>query len=58
VALDTPIEISGKVVEGFKRGSKQLGVPTANIEMTTENISLTAALVPGVYSAKGTLRGK
>jgi FAD synthase len=45
-------------VEGFKRGSKQLGVPTANIEMTEENVTKAKALVPGVYTAKGTLNGK
>ncbi len=31
------INIKGKVVNGFKRGSKQLGLPTANIKMTFEN---------------------
>lgn len=30
--------LSGKVVSGFQRGSKDLGVPTANIEMTDENV--------------------
>ena len=44
--------IVGKVGDGYKRGSKQLGVPTANIEMTEENIKKTNDLVPGVYAAK------
>ena len=45
--------IEGKIVHGFKRGSKQLGVPTANIEMTAENIAIVKDLVPGVYAANG-----
>ena len=52
------ITLSGKVVKGFQRGSKQLGVPTANIEMTDENKDKTAELVPGVYAAVGTLQGQ
>ncbi|CDW83043.1 haloacid dehalogenase-like hydrolase domain-containing protein 1a [Stylonychia lemnae] len=47
------IKIKGKVVKGFQRGSKQLGCPTANIEMTEENKKLTSELIPGVYSAFG-----
>ena len=47
------LNITGKVVDGYKRGSKQLGVPTANIEMTEENKDKTKDLVPGVYAAVG-----
>jgi Riboflavin kinase len=47
------INIHGAIVRGFKRGSKQLGCPTANIEMTAANKTLTTHLVPGVYSAIG-----
>ena len=43
------------MVKGFGRGSKQLGVPTANLEMTEENKLKTNNLVPGVYSAKAKL---
>ena len=32
--LNDDIQIKGEVVHGFNRGSKQLGVPTANIKMT------------------------
>jgi riboflavin kinase len=49
--------LSGKVVRGFGRGSKQLGVPTANLEMTDENKEKTKSLIPGVYSAIATLKG-
>ena len=48
---DVDIKIQGAVVHGFGRGSKQLGVPTANIEMTPENLSLLARVVPGIYMA-------
>ena len=30
--LSAPIILEGRVVEGFGRGSSQMGVPTANIE--------------------------
>ena len=53
--MEEAIEISGTVVKGFQRGSKQLGVPTANIEMTPENIAISKNLVPGVYAAVGRL---
>ena len=41
------------MVHGFNRGSKQLGVPTANIKMTEENINKIKNLVPGVYTGIG-----
>ena len=47
------LELSGRIVKGFNRGSKQLGVPTANIEMSEVNKKLTLNVVPGVYSAMG-----
>lgn len=31
VALEPPLNLEGTVVKGFGRGSKQLGVPTANV---------------------------
>ena len=43
--------IEGHIVSGFKRGSKQLGVPTANIEMVHSNLQIIHNLIPGVYSA-------
>ena len=44
------IELSGRVVNGYKRGSKELGVPTANLEMCPDNIKKIENLLPGVYS--------
>lgn len=40
--------VQGKVVEGFQRGSKQMGVPTAN--MLPTDVEATLAQCPkGVY---------
>jgi hypothetical protein len=50
--------LKGRVVHGFGRGSKQLGVPTANVEMTDENKALCEGLIPGVYSATAFLHSK
>ena len=41
------ILIEGKIVSGFQRGSKQLGIPTANIEMTEENSKKIKKLING-----------
>lgn len=49
--LPVQASIEGQVVHGFKRGSKELGVPTANIEMTEQNVHIAKNLVPGVYYA-------
>ena len=49
MAIAPPLCLSGRVVPGFKRGSKELGVPTANLEMTVQNEQKVASLVPGVY---------
>ena len=43
------ISIFGKVIPGFKRGSKLLGVPTANIEITPEIKEKLAAITTGIY---------
>jgi FAD synthase len=57
VPLNEPLLISGPVVAGFKRGSAQLGIPTANIEMNEENTKKTNELVAGVYAGIATLNG-
>ncbi|GFR51297.1 hypothetical protein Agub_g13659 [Astrephomene gubernaculifera] len=46
--LRSPIHLSGPVVRGFGRGSRQMGTPTANIdpEPLTETL---AGMAPGVY---------
>ena len=51
--LGRPFSITGKVVEGFKRG-REIGFPTANIE------SQSGIAVPknGIYSTIATVSGK
>lgn len=56
--FETPVKLEGKVVTGFKRGSKELGIPTANIEMTEENVKKTKELIPGVYIGKARFNGQ
>lgn len=46
--LPAPVLLQGPVVTGFGRGSRQLGVPTANIDPSTLSAQL-ASLPQGVY---------
>ena len=43
------LSLTGQVVHGFNRGSKELGIPTANIEMTDENLDKLKHQCLGVY---------
>jgi len=45
---DFPLYIEGKVIQGFGRGSKQLGIPTANLP-AEEYGSLLSNVPVGVY---------
>ena len=56
VTIDPPLLLEGVVVQGFGRGSRQLGVPTANVDMTEINKQKTINLVPGVYAAQAHLQ--
>lgn len=47
--LPSPIKLESKVIAGFKRGSKLLGVPTANLEITQEISNLLSKIHTGVY---------
>jgi len=42
------VRIKGPVVKGFGRGSKELGIPTANLDVTLLENSL-QDVPPGVY---------
>jgi FAD synthase len=57
VPLAETLVINGTVVKGFGRGSAQLGIPTANIEMSEENTAKTRNLVAGVYAGMASLNG-
>lgn len=45
------LAISGTVVHGYKRGSKELGFPTANLDTTTD-------LLDGVYCGWAKVKGR
>ncbi|MEW5305405.1 MAG: hypothetical protein WDW38_011321 [Sanguina aurantia] len=49
IPLDSIIRIRGPVVRGFGRGSKQLGIPTANVDTTALASALSQA-VTGIYA--------
>ncbi|KAI9794586.1 MAG: riboflavin kinase [Peltula sp. TS41687] len=44
-----PIRLSGKVIAGFGRGSKELGIPTANIPISGLDIGGHAEIQSGIY---------
>ena len=46
--LETPLRLAGEVVKGFGRGSKELGIPTANLPVESLGDALDD-IPPGVY---------
>jgi len=54
VLENTPVMV-GSIVSGFGRGSKDLGFPTANLELTSSVNS--EGLVPGIYAATACFEG-
>ncbi|MCJ1427064.1 riboflavin kinase [Sticta canariensis] len=44
-----PIRLSGSIIKGFGRGSKELGIPTANIPITGLSVGGHDDLQSGVY---------
>lgn len=44
-----PIQISGPIVKGFGRGSKELGIPTANIPLAGLSVGGHEEVESGVY---------
>lgn len=48
-ALPEPVVVRGTVVKGFGRGSKELGIPTANLDPEALGDAALTALPPGVY---------
>ena len=55
--LSEPLRVKGEVVKGFGRGSKELGIPTANlpIEALGEAVD---SLESGVYVGWAAISGK
>jgi len=54
VKMKYPFYVNGKVVKGFKRGSKQLGIPTANYSDEIVQSSLPPQYDQGVYYGHST----
>ncbi|KZF21525.1 riboflavin kinase [Xylona heveae TC161] len=44
-----PIKVNGKVVKGFGRGSKDLGIPTANIPIDGLSVGGNSDVESGIY---------
>ena len=53
--FDKPKLLSATVVHGFKRGSKELGIPTANLCM--DELGPAGDIPPGIYFGLARLRG-
>jgi riboflavin kinase len=49
VKLSKPFEITSKIIHGFGRGSKSLGCPTANLDITEEIAKVIEPLMTGIY---------
>ena len=51
-----PINLSAQVVHGFGRGSKELGIPTANLDM--EELGEKGDIKTGIYYGLAELKGE
>eukprot|EP01016_Furgasonia_blochmanni_P056232 TRINITY_DN954_c0_g1_i18.p2 TRINITY_DN954_c0_g1~~TRINITY_DN954_c0_g1_i18.p2 ORF type:complete len:571 (-),score=87.17 TRINITY_DN954_c0_g1_i18:211-1923(-) len=49
ITLKTPVKIESQIIHGFGRGGRQLGIPTANLQMTEETEVQLKDLITGVY---------
>lgn len=47
--LPKPLKVESYIIRGFGRGGKQLGMPTANLEITPEINELLKPIIPGIY---------
>ena len=44
-----PLVLESYIIRGFGRGGKQLGMPTANLEITPEINEMLKPIIPGIY---------
>ncbi|KAF7322309.1 Riboflavin kinase [Mycena chlorophos] len=51
-----PLRMEGKVIHGYGRGSKELGIPTANLPVDTNLTPWIADIASGVYFGWASLR--
>lgn len=49
IPLPKPLIIESFIIRGFGRGGKQLGMPTANLEITPEINEKLKPIIPGIY---------
>lgn len=49
IHLPKPLFVESYIIRGFGRGGKQLGMPTANLEITPEINELLKPTIPGIY---------
>jgi len=54
--LDPPVRLGGPVVKGYGRGSKVLGIPTANLDVSPLKLQADS-LAPGIYFGWAGLQG-
>ena len=47
--MPKPLKVESIIIRGFGRGGKQLGMPTANLEITSEINELLKPMIPGIY---------
>ena len=52
-----PVVMRGPVVKGFGRGSKMLGIPTANLDIVPLKFQVDS-LAPGIYMGFAAMRGE
>ncbi|KAI3438503.1 hypothetical protein D9Q98_000931 [Chlorella vulgaris] len=57
VPLHPPLQIAGTVVKGFGRGSKELGIPTANVDAGDLRTTLAEA-VTGIFAGWASVNGQ
>jgi riboflavin kinase len=57
VPLHPPLRIAGTVVKGFGRGSKELGIPTANVDAGDLRTTLAEA-VTGIFAGWASVNGQ
>ena len=53
VPLQPPWTLHGKVVKGFGRGSKELGIPTANVDAAALQVAAGMRCPPGLAGQPG-----
>ena len=51
-----PLQMEGKIIRGFGRGSKELGIPTANLPVDDSQTTWIADIKSGVYFGWASLR--